>query len=99
MGIQRYRAKTIGLSEEAYPAHLVYDDEGEAVMHDDHVAHTAALVRELTKFADWLEWQAAKNDEDVKTCRFESLNEAYRADAKNYRAMAKHARAALDGQP
>ena len=69
------------------------------VSYTDYIAHTAALVQALTKIADWLERQAAKNDEDVKTCRFESLNEAYRADAKNYRAMAKHARAALDGQP
>ena len=27
---------------------------------------------------------AERSEEAIKTCRFESLNEAYRADAKNY---------------
>ena len=47
------------------------------------------LLEALSKIAGWFEAQAKRNDQAVKTCRFESLNDAYRADAKNYRAMAK----------
>jgi predicted lipase len=49
----------------------------------------------LLKIKVWLTQQAEKNEQEAKTCRFESLNAAYRADAKNYRAIVKEIDAAL----
>jgi 3-hydroxy-3-methylglutaryl CoA synthase len=48
---------------------------------------------------NWLEAQAAKNLREAETCRFGTLTEAYRADAKNYLAMSRHGKAALGEQP
>lgn len=45
---------------------------------------------------DWREAQASVNERSAKTCdQFPTLQEAYLADAKNYRAMAKQGREAL----
>jgi len=55
----------------------------------------AALRGKLEKVIAWLNRLAERSEESIKTCRFESLNEAYRADAKNYRATAKDLQAAL----
>jgi len=54
---------------------------------------TAAWVRRM---CDWLEGQAAQNRKRAETCNFESLTDAYLADARNYEAMARDGRAALD---
>jgi hypothetical protein len=59
--------------------------------------NTANLIKVSGKVADWFESQAKRNDESIKTCRFETLTVAYIADAKNYRAMAKDLRKAIEG--
>ncbi len=46
----------------------------------------------IRKVIQWFENQAVRDDEKAKTCRFETLNRAYIADAKNYRKMAKDLR-------
>jgi hypothetical protein len=55
----------------------------------------AVLVAALDKIATWFERQAARDEAQAKNTRFGTLSEAYAADAKNYRAMAKHAREAI----
>ena len=50
----------------------------------------------LDKIATWMERQAAHDEAEAsKPNQFITLKEAYTADAKNYRAMAKEARVAL----
>ena len=58
-------------------------------------AREEALEAALTKIATWMEKQADRDSSAAKATRFETLKHAYTADAKNYRAMAKDARAAL----
>ena len=59
-------------------------------------AREEALEAVLTKIETWMEKQAARDEaEAAKPGQFAMLKEAYIADAKNYRAMAKDARAAL----
>ena len=53
------------------------------------------LADALEKITVWMERQADHDEREGKNCRFESLAKAYSADCKNYRAMAKQARAAL----
>lgn len=61
---------------------------------------SAEPARVLGKIATWFEAQADRSDATAsKSSRFSGLAEACRADAKNYRAMAKEARAALATQP
>ena len=55
----------------------------------------AMLVGKLKKFANWMDTLAENAEKSLATCRFESLNEAYRHDAKNYRATAADIRKAL----
>lgn len=52
----------------------------------------AAAPAMYAKLASWLERLAKRSEETVTSCRFESLNRAYRADARNYAATAKDIR-------
>lgn len=52
---------------------------------DDYVE---ALEHRLRRLRDWLLDLAKANDAALASCRFQSLAEAYRADAENGRATA-----------
>lgn len=55
---------------------------------------------ELIKIAGWLERQATRDEAEAnKPNQFVTMREACLADAKNYRATAKHVRAALADLP
>lgn len=56
----------------------------------------------LKKIHTWLSRQADRDEDQAITCRFESLKEAYLADAKNYRAVCKEIATVLtkmEGKP
>lgn len=59
------------------------------------IAAAPKMHAKLDKIATWLEANAKRNEESAKTCNFESLKQAYIADAKNYRATAKDIRKLL----
>jgi hypothetical protein len=90
----------------------VKNADGDYVTYDDHkaaidalAAQAVALAEGLEKVKNWLLRLIAHDEQQIKTCRFESLNEAFRADIKNYRATVadidkrlKQAQALLDAQ-
>jgi hypothetical protein len=65
--------------------------EAHAVLGEEY----AKAVRKLDKVASWLERQADVDEQHGKDNRFESLSEAYRADAKMRRATAADLRATI----
>ena len=69
--------------------------QAEADANATLIAAAPAMFAKLHRIATWLEANAKRNEDAAKICRFESLNEAYRADAKNYRATAKDIRVTL----
>lgn len=76
-------------------------NKAEKIANANLIAAAPEMYAKLGKIATWLEMLAARSEESLKTCRFESLNEAYRADAKNYRSTAADIRNVLrkaDGQ-
>lgn len=53
------------------------------------------LRKVADKTATWFEANAARNESQGNACRFDTLRDAYLADAKNYRIMARELRSAL----
>ncbi len=60
------------------------------VVNNKHlIAAAPAMYEALKKICGWLEAQAKRDEVNATTCRHLTLRDAYVADAKNYRAMAK----------
>lgn len=56
----------------------------------------------LNKIHTWLSRQADRDEDQAIACRFTSLADAYRADAKNYRVVCKEIATVLnkmEGKP
>ena len=60
------------------------------------------LLAELSKISAWLDRLATHDEAQAKDTRFETMRDAYTADAKNYRAIIKSIKAAIakaEGKP
>jgi hypothetical protein len=68
-------------------------DRGELLVEKN--VEIKRLRAKLWKVAAWLEGQVTQNEQAAQTCRFESLRDAYVADAKNYRAIIKDIKTVL----
>ncbi len=53
------------------------------------------MEEKLRKIIKWLEAQAKRDEDAASIGRFDTVNEARKADAKNYRAMAADLKTAL----
>lgn len=80
---------------EAFAEDMANEVDGVLAPLDAERAKVADLAAALEKFTAWLERQATRERRQAETCNFESLREAWLADAKNHEAMAKDGRAAL----
>ena len=94
-----------------FEAPTLYNEAGEPIIASrgfkvvkfaDYEAERERLVgmlreyqQKLEKVVAWLEMNAQNDENAAKTCRFESLNKAYRDDAANYRATAADIRKLL----
>ena len=58
-------------------------------------AAVAPLLNELARLSAWLDRLASRAELSAKDTRFGTMREAWEADAKNYRATGKNAKALL----
>ena len=61
-------------------------DEVESLANATLIAAAPDMYEKLLKLKKWLQMLLADAKEHLKTCRFESLNKAYRSDIKNFEA-------------
>jgi hypothetical protein len=90
------------LASEFHPTSGFSKDDPTLIAAKNYIAgleaertRSLALVRESKKVVAWLKALAGFAESRAKDKRFLSLSEANAADAKNYRATAKHLEASL----